>query len=665
MKPTVPYRRRRRGRWRMLGYSMLGLLLVLLVALPLGLSDWLLRQALRRGMAQLEARGLLLEAARIEQDGLTGVVLTDVRLRRPNREPLFQAQTLQVTVAPLPLLVGQVRLAHIQVAQGIVRIIACRDSTRNLPLGDTTAVRDTTPATWAERLDRQWQRVQKYWPESASVADLKLVVQTEYGAHEGHVGQAQWTEDSLRAELHWQGQAIRAQGQLQPLDVSLSAPDSLTLTSFPLADRLGLQVAAQHLRVQMPRWESNADAVEAQVQVSALAPEVYHRRLSREAVRLDSLVLDLRWQLVGNRFALDSASTVVVNGVRLQPALVLQTKPDTLVQASLQMAPMPAQQWFDALPPSLFGSVRGLLAEGEVAARWELAYHSQRPDSLYFDGGLQTEGFRVVQYGEQDLRKLNTSFTHRTFRDSRRIVVGDSNPLFVPLDQISPFVKEAVLTSEDGSFYYHKGFNVGAFRSAILDNVRRQRFARGASTISMQLVKNVFLTPEKTLGRKLEEALLVWLIETTRVASKDRMLEVYLNIIEWGPNVYGISEASRFYFGKHPAQIYPTEAIFLAMIIPRPRSFAYAFDSTGNLRSTFHGYYRLLGGLMQRRGIITPEQDSLLIPPLLDLATPARNLVRARFGQPDTLRLEPLLFADPLLDDDLEGLDDGDEEDGR
>ena len=96
------------------------------------------------------------------------------------------------------------------------------------------------------------------------------------------------------------------------------------------------------------------------------------------------------------------------------------------------------------------------------------------------------------------------------------------------------------MQSEDGAFFYHKGFLPDAIREALIYDLQVKRFARGGSTITMQLVKNVFLNRNKNFARKLEEALIVWLIETERLTSKERMYEVYLNIAEWGPLIYGI-----------------------------------------------------------------------------------------------------------------------------
>jgi len=166
-------------------------------------------------------------------------------------------------------------------------------------------------------------------------------------------------------------------------------------------------------------------------------------------------------------------------------------------------------------------------------------------------------------------------------------------------------LQKCVLTSEDPSFFNHRGFIVEAFKQSIAKNIRTKKFARGASTISMQLVKNVFLTREKTLSRKLEEILLVYILENNRIASKERMLEVYFNIIEWGPNVYGIGEASAYYFQKKPADLTLNECLFLATIIPKPKGFMYRFDAEKRLKPFATKQNQFLTRLLLRRGLIS------------------------------------------------------------
>eukprot|EP01137_Pigoraptor_chileana_P020547 Opistho-2@83041 len=145
-------------------------------------------------------------------------------------------------------------------------------------------------------------------------------------------------------------------------------------------------------------------------------------------------------------------------------------------------------------------------------------------------------------------------------------------------------MQKCVLTSEDPSFYSHRGFINEAFKESIAKNIKTRKFSRGASTISMQLVKNIFLTREKTLSRKLEEILLVYILENNHISSKERMLEVYFNIIEWGPNIYGIGEASQFYFQKRASDLNLNECLFLAIIIPSPKKFMYRLENDHELK---------------------------------------------------------------------------------
>ena len=194
------------------------------------------------------------------------------------------------------------------------------------------------------------------------------------------------------------------------------------------------------------------------------------------------------------------------------------------------------------------------------------------------------------------------------------------------------------MTSEDGGFYQHRGFLPDAFRESIITNIKERRFARGGSTISMQLVKNVFLSRNKTIARKLEEALIVWLIENQGLCTKDRMFEVYLNIIEWGPLVYGANEASRFYFNKDAGRLTLAEAIFLASIIPRPKAFRWAFDDNGRLRDYNAEFYRLVSNKMLSKGWITPA-DAEHLKPEVDLKGPARLMLK----NPDTTSI----FVEP------------------
>jgi len=150
------------------------------------------------------------------------------------------------------------------------------------------------------------------------------------------------------------------------------------------------------------------------------------------------------------------------------------------------------------------------------------------------------------------------------------IAVGPSNPAFVPIAQLPPSLIRAVTASEDAGFFAHRGFDFQEIANA-LGEARSGRI-RGASTITQQLAKNLFLGPDRTVSRKVREALATVALEVA--LPKTRLLEIYLNIAEWGPGVYGVGEASRFWFDKDARLLSPKESAFLASVIPSPRRFA-------------------------------------------------------------------------------------------
>jgi membrane peptidoglycan carboxypeptidase len=145
--------------------------------------------------------------------------------------------------------------------------------------------------------------------------------------------------------------------------------------------------------------------------------------------------------------------------------------------------------------------------------------------------------------------------------------VGPGNPAFVPYAETPQLLVRAVTASEDAGFFGHRGFDFREIADAVTDPDR----VRGASTISQQLAKNLFLSPERTLARKVREALGTIALEAS--LPKWRLMEIYLNLAEWGPGIYGAGEAARFWFGKDVRNLTPREAAFLATVIPSPRRF--------------------------------------------------------------------------------------------
>ena len=142
---------------------------------------------------------------------------------------------------------------------------------------------------------------------------------------------------------------------------------------------------------------------------------------------------------------------------------------------------------------------------------------------------------------------------------------------WVPYDAISPHLKRAVVVAEDARFLDHEGFDWQAIHEAIAKNERRGKVVAGASTISQQLAKNLFLSGERSWARKGEEAAITWMMEQTM--SKRRILELYLNVAEWGDGVFGAEAAARYHFGVPASALVPEQAAWLAAILPSPRTY--------------------------------------------------------------------------------------------
>ena len=141
--------------------------------------------------------------------------------------------------------------------------------------------------------------------------------------------------------------------------------------------------------------------------------------------------------------------------------------------------------------------------------------------------------------------------------------------IWVAYDAVSEHVKKAVLVSEDAAFFSHKGVDLDELKAALKRDWETLSFTRGGSTITMQLAKNLYLTPSKNPLRKIKEIIIAHQLE--RMLSKKRIFEIYLNVVEWGPNIYGVEAAARNYFGKSAAGVDPLEGATLAALLPSPR----------------------------------------------------------------------------------------------
>jgi len=239
----------------------------------------------------------------------------------------------------------------------------------------------------------------------------------------------------------------------------------------------------------------------------------------------------------------------------------------------LTVPKQPCDTLFRSIPPVLVPRLAGAIFDGRLAAEVELVVDKRKLERSKLNVSVDHEECRAVTLGPLvDVESLNSPrFVHKIIEEDWKepILVGPGTDSYVPIEEIPFHVQQAALATEDMAFFKHEGFRIGLINRAIRLNLDYGWYVYGGSTISQQLVKNLFLSTEKTLARKLEEAIIVW--EMEKKVEKERILELYLNCIEFGKHIFGIKAAAQAYFNKEPKDLTPLEAAFIMATKPAPR----------------------------------------------------------------------------------------------
>ncbi len=308
------------------------------------------------------------------------------------------------------------------------------------------------------------------------------------------------------------------------------------------------------------------------------------------------------------------------------PRFTLAIEADTLTAGAFRRS----------LPADVLGPLSGLALRGSFDWRAGFDLDLDHPDSVTFHADVIPHGLSLdPAMSRPSLGALAAPFTAQIHLPHDRIVtreLSDANPHFRSLDRISPFLRDALITNEDGGFWRHRGFNTEAIGLAVAANLRAGQYKRGAGTITMQLARNLWLGHQRTLSRKGQEVALAWLLEHQSGLPKERLLEIYLNIIEWGPDVHGADEAAQYYFAEDAANLTLTEALFLTIVVPSPTKWRWRFDKAGTLRPFAQAQMHFIANKMASKGWLDPTA----VPPAESLGVTLRGPAAALFAAPDS-----------------------------
>jgi hypothetical protein len=250
-------------------------------------------------------------------------------------------------------------------------------------------------------------------------------------------------------------------------------------------------------------------------------------------------------------------------------------------------------------------ALEGLVLGGKLGVSVALSFDAAAWETLALD--VRVNPRCTVKTEPQVLASLTPALVRGTPTGplAPRLPLGKYHPDFAPLAEMPRHLPAAFLTSEDSRFFAHDGFDIETIRHALVQDFETGSFGRGASTITQQLAKNLFLTPHRTLARKLEETVLAWRLHN--LLGKERILELYLNVIDLGPGIRGVRQAARAYFGKELNQLRPIESAYLAALAPNPHVLARRFRD-GHVDDGWLQRLHDLLAMMKRSGRLTAAE---------------------------------------------------------
>jgi len=550
--------------------------------------------------------------------GLSSVSFKNITIVPHKGDSLARILNFKIGVKLLPLIFGDIKLSEIKLDRGVINLVK-RDSLSNYDFlfrkKESDQSEEKAELDIAKLANNLINKILYKIPDDMDIRDFEIKFSDDSGSVNLFTRIATIDGGEVNSSILVNGEEStwHVDGTVNPgskkLNLTLYAENKKVELPY-LEKRFGLKLNFESVTTEMRGVNRSGSQLEVNGSWKVKNLLINHSRIAGNDVIVPDVSLDADMVFGKNFVSVDSTSTLHLKGISLHPFIKYTLSPTKIYELKLHTESMDAQELMDSFPQGLFDSLEGIRVNGKLQYDLDFYLNAQNPDRVIFNSRLRDDGFKVVKWGKTNLQKINSPFVYTPYeygKPMRDIIIGPQNPNFVPLDEISPNLKNALLTAEDPSFYSHNGFVEESIRRSIATNFKEKAFKRGGSTISMQLVKNVYLNRQKTLARKIEEILIVWIIEKGRLTSKERMFETYLNLIEWGRNVYGIGEASRYYFDKRPSDLSIGESIFLASIVPRPKSGLYRFEGDGSLRSGLSSYFSFIGGIMAKRGLTPPD----------------------------------------------------------
>jgi hypothetical protein len=371
---------------------------------------------------------------------------------------------------------------------------------------------------------------------------------------------------------------------------------------------LGLDDARADLHV-VASLDMERRRVPFQVDGQLRGLEIHHPAVDRTPWRDLGMEIHVSGQVatMAGRIDIESAEVRAL-GVHLDVkgwAELLGTPRGEFTISTPRAAPLPCSSLLAAQAQPVRQALAGLTLGGKLGVAVAFSFDAAAWETLTLD--VRVDPRCTVKTEPQVLANLTPALLRNTPTAplAPSLPLGKYHPDFASLAEMPSHLPAAFLTSEDSRFYVHNGFDIEMIRHALVQDLETRTFGRGASTITQQLAKNLFLSPHRTLARKLEETVLAWRLHN--LLGKDRVLELYLNVIDLGPGIRGVRQAARVYFGKELRRLLPIESAYLAALTPNPHVLARRFRD-GHVDDGWLQRLHDLLAMMRRSGRLTGEE---------------------------------------------------------
>ncbi len=596
-------------------------------------SRYYIRNKVEEARERFESKsGSKIQIGEIEFSSWSKILLQNLLLIDSNGDSLVAIGKIEIKIYPLGFFMGNyfqnVRIDSMEIhalrrKDGTVNAVEMIRLLRKQPLQNS----DVSPGGPGNVIEKFFEIK---WPEVSATRinvdfkDLRWRNEIRYAARNFQIS----LKESLfrDAEIEALGEIIQP-GQTNVLRVSGNLGRGNQTASvkcfFDTPIRMSHDLGETSFRsgeFKISAWKNLGDRQELRIVANLREWSILSETISDQKLKNMNPDVYLNLEFSGDSIKLNQGSQFALNEARLGIlGWVSGLKENPEIQAQLHLPAMRLESLLTSLPFPLVKKIQTIRSKGLF--EWELSVHlnTKKLDSIRVEPKLTlSPDFKILSMGDSlNFKMLRDTFEYVFEKENgfdSLIWLATSNPFYTPIDSIPRVMVESVIACEDNSFFKNDGFNVTQIERSLKDNIKEHKFARGASTISMQFVKNIFLSREKTLARKFQEMIITWLMNHEKLldekkdkdAHKKRLMEIYLNIIEWGPDIYGLRSASRFYFRKEPQNLTLGESVFLATIIPNPKKYDRYFEG-GKSKKKHQDFMNLIAKLLYGKKAIDLE----------------------------------------------------------